>query len=187
MKQLFQMAACAVLLTVPAVSSAQSTRAITLGASGGLSLPIGDISDVYGSGYSVAGHIFLTPASRSSLSFRGDVTYDKFETKSNATLLDGSLTSLAFLGNAMIHLGSADGATKRPYVLVGGGLLRSTATRTGPNVGISAEANDLAIQGGVGMEFMLSGFSTFFEVKYVNGFLEGGNLNYIPITFGIKF
>jgi hypothetical protein len=46
---------------------------------------------------------------------------------------------------------------------------------------------DFGINGGVGLEFTLTGMSTFLEARYVNVFTEGESTAFIPITFGILF
>lgn len=186
MKRFVKLALCAVVMAAPVVAGAQGARAITIGASGGLSLPMGDIGDNYSAGYSLAGHLFLTPAGRSALGFRGDISYDAFSSKNEIAGVKGNFSSLGFFGNIMLKGGDASGQ-RRPYVIAGVGAVRSKAQVDGSTVGLSSESTDFAAQGGVGIEFLLSGFSTFAEVKYVNGFLDGGSLNYIPITFGIKF
>jgi opacity protein-like surface antigen len=186
MNRFMKLALCAAVLAAPVAAGAQGTRSITLGGSGGLSIPMGDISDDYSAGYSVAGHIFVTPANRTSLGFRGDVSYDAFSSKDEIAGTKGNLSSIGFLGNLLLKGGDPDGQ-RRPYVVAGVGVIRTKAQVDVSTVGFSSQSTDFAVQGGVGMEFLLSGFSTFAEVKYVNGFLEGGSFNYVPLTFGIKF
>lgn len=186
MKRFLKLALCAAVVAAPASLVAQNARPISVGVSGGLSLPMGDIGNAYSSGYSVAGHVFLAPASRTALGFRGDISYDSWGSKTSLPGGDATFTSMAFLGNVLLKGGDA-ASMKRPYLVAGAGMVRSKAKISGASSGLSSSSSDLAVQGGVGMEFALSGFSTFAEVKYVNAFLDGGSLNYVPITFGIKF
>lgn len=186
MKRFMKLALCAAVMAAPLAAGAQDVRSITIGGSGGLSLPVGDISDGYSAGYSLAGHVFLTPAGRDALGFRGDISYDKFSSKNEIAGSKGDLSSIGFFGNILLKGGDANGL-RRPYLIAGIGAVRTKAQVDVATVGFSSQSTDFAAQGGVGMEFLLSGFSTFAEVKYVNGFLEGGSFNYIPLTFGIKF
>ena len=43
------------------------------------------------------------------------------------------------------------------------------------------------LNGGVGAQFGLSGFSTFVEARFHTVFAEGSNANFIPITVGVNF
>ena len=48
---------------------------------------------------------------------------------------------------------------------------------------------DFGINGGIGLEFSLTGMSAFLEVRYVNVFVgdDAGDISLVPITFGIMF
>jgi hypothetical protein len=43
------------------------------------------------------------------------------------------------------------------------------------------------VQGGAGLAFQLSGFSTFVEGRLVNVFSDNTSIRYVPITFGVRF
>ncbi len=167
------------LALLPALASAQDARPISVGVMGGLSLPIGDLGDGFDSGYNITGNVYFRP-SASSLTFRGDVGYDSFGAKVGGF----NLNVLSVTGNVMFPLGtvSAEGGI-RPYVVAGGGLYRTSISE-----GNSDSNNDLGVNVGGGLEFNLSGFTTFAEARFVNVFGEGDfNARYIPITFGIRF
>lgn len=182
------MRTCALVaaLLLPAVASAQTTRAISVGAGGGLSLPMGDLGKAVESGYTVAGHIFLAPASMTMLSFRGDVSYDSWKGKGASATVDANSSSMGFLGNALVTLGESN-AAMRPYLLGGGGAYRLKSTGEVANVEYESTVTKPGIQIGAGANFKLSGFSTFLEAKYVNVFTEGSSTGYVPITFGVRF
>lgn len=186
MKNTFRALAVVAMLASPAVVSAQSTRSLSVGVSGGLSLPMGDWGDGYESGYNVTGHIFLAPASMTKLSFRGDVGYDSWNGKGASSAVDAKLSSLGITGNAMINFGESN-AAMRPYILGGGGAYMTKSSGSSLGVEYSNKNTDPGIQGGAGVNFKLSGFSTFLEVKYVNIFSEGSSTGYVPITFGVRF
>lgn len=174
--------AAAALVVAPAMLSAQSS-AVGFGVSGGLSVPTGDLGDAVDAGYSIAGHVFLKPASTKNLRFRGDVSYDAFDYKNFNT----SLRSLGFVGNAILDLSSSGGV--KPYVLGGLGAFNGkTSTQVSSSSAVVSNSNtNVGIQVGGGLNFQLSGFSTFLEAKYVNVFSEGNSRGYIPITFGVRF
>ncbi len=181
MNCLAKFAAVAALMITPAMVSAQSS-AVGFGLSGGLSVPTGDLGDAVDAGYSIAGHVFLKSSSMKSLRFRGDVSYNGFDYKN----IDASYRSLGFVGNALIDL-STNGGVK-PYVLGGLGAFNGKrSTQIGSAAVVSTSSTDVGIQVGGGLNFQLSGFSTFLEVKYVNVFTDNNSAGYIPITFGVRF
>ncbi len=187
MKRSLQIVGLVSFLALPLAVHAQDDKSVSFGASGGLSLPLGDFADLANSGYTVAGHIFLKPSGMAKLGFRGDVAYDSWGAKGIAgSLADGNRSALTFAANAMFSLGD-DAAAMKPYLIGGGGMYRSKASFSVLGFEGSAESTDPGIQVGAGFEFKLSGFSTFVEGKFVNVFGDGGSSNWVPITFGVKF
>ena len=176
----------ATLFTLPVVSEAQ--KSLSFGASGGASVPMGDLADGADMGFSVAGHLYVKPASQSKLGFRGDVSYDRWGAKGVGNLDGGSasLSSMGFIANVIIHAGD-DKSSMHPYLVAGGGMHRSKASVSVLGLAASATSTDPAIQVGAGLEFKLSGFSTFLEGKFVNVFGDGSSSRFIPITFGVRF
>lgn len=181
MNRFSKFAAVAALMVTPALVSAQSS-AVGLGLSGGLSVPTGDFGKGVDAGYAIAGHVFLKPAATKSLRFRGDVSYDRYSFNSN---VDGNFSSLGVVGNALYDLSTSGGM--RPYVLGGVGAFRGKSSVTVGSVTGSTSDTNLGIQVGGGLNFQLSGFSTFLEAKYVNVFTSNNSTGYIPITFGVRF
>jgi hypothetical protein len=187
MKRSLQIVGLAGLLALPVAAQAQTTKSVSFGASGGLSLPMGDLGDGAEAGFTVAGHVFLKPASMKKLSLRADVSYDSWGAKGAiGQVADGSLSSLGFVGNVIFPVGD-EGAAMRPYLLAGGGMYRTKASYSVLGFSGSASSTDAGIQAGGGFEFKLSGFSTFLEAKFVNVFGDGSSSTYIPISFGVRF
>jgi len=179
MKQSIRLIGLAALLALPAVVSAQTTRPVTLGVSGGLSAPMGNLGDGVDAGYVVAGHVWFQPASMPSIMFRGDVSYDNWKSK----IGNFNLRSLGATANAIIHPSNHSNSVI-PYLIAGGGIYNTKSYTTSTN---SSTNSDLGIQGGAGIEFKLAGFSTFAEAKFVNVFTGDNSTNWIPVTFGIRF
>lgn len=181
-----------------AAQTATNPRPISVGVSGGLSLPIGDLGDAVDAGYNVTGHVWILPPSLTSLNFRGDVGWDSWKYKgvAGSSAVDGKFRSLSVTANALFKVPSSSGL--HPYVIVGGGLYNGK-TSIG---GVSGDGdNNFGVQGGAGLEFALNGFGTFLEAKFVNVFSGSSNncvadvssscgsssSRYVPITFGIRF
>jgi Outer membrane protein beta-barrel domain len=168
------------LLALPAMVSAQQTTPVSFGVSGGLSVPTGNLGDAVDGGYNIAGHIWLRPGSIKSVVFRGDVSYDNW----GAKVGNLKYRALGVTANAIIHP-AAPNSSVVPYLIGGGGFF-NTKSYTGTSSNENTNT-DLGLQVGGGIEFKLSGFSTFAEAKFVNAFSDGNNTNWIPITFGIRF
>ncbi|MDQ4080509.1 MAG: outer membrane beta-barrel protein, partial [Gemmatimonadota bacterium] len=94
----------------------------------------------------------------------------------NLRVINGAL-------NAIVGMG---GIGVKPYLTGGVGFYNQ-------KIGDLDAENDFGLNGGVGLEFSLTGMSTFLEVRYVKIFVgddEGGDdfsAAIIPITFGILF
>jgi hypothetical protein len=171
-------------LALPASLTAQasSEKTIGFGVSGGLSLPMGDLSDGVEAGYNVAGHVYLKPAALKAFRLRGDVSYDSWSGKTDGV----SASSLGFMGNAVFDLGTA-GSSVKPYILGGVGMHNGKSEVRVGSISVEGSSTDLAVQAGVGLSFQLSGFSTFAEARFVNVFTEENSTNFLPIVFGIRF
>lgn len=185
MKRSLRVIGLAALVALPAMASAQEGRPVSFGVSGGLSLPIGDLGDGYDAGFNVTGHVAFKPASFTNLSFRGDVSFDRW---GNKQLDDASTQVLGVTANALYAFPQTSPGVVRPYVLGGVGFFNSKSTGTISGVKIEGSSStDLGVQAGAGVNFQLSGFSTFVEAKFVNVFGDGNSVSWIPITFGFKF
>lgn len=172
-------------LAAPAALTAQAAeKTVGVGVSGGLSLPMGDLSDGAESGFNVTGHLYLKPAALKAFRLRGDVSYDKWSAKASS---DASFSSLGFVANAVFDLGTSSTSTVKPYVLGGVGMFNTKFNYDNSAFDVDVSSTDVGIQAGAGLNFQLSGFSTFAEAKFVNVFGDGDSVSWIPITFGIRF
>lgn len=184
MKRMTWLVGIASLAAMPVLAQAQSTdsRPISFGVSGGASIPMGDLGDVADVGYNLGAHVLLMPASMTHLSFRGDVSFDRWSYKgTGAGLINAKSRVLGVTANAIFK--SAQEMAIKPYVIGGGGLYNGKVTS---DVLDGKSESKLGLQGGGGLEFKLSGFTTFVEAKYVNVFGDA-SLSYLPVTFGIRF
>lgn len=172
----------ALVLPASLTAQASSEKTVGFGVSGGLALPMGDLSDGYEAGYNVTGHVYLKPAALKAFRLRGDVSYDSWSGKTDGV----SGSSLGFMGNAVFDLGTS-GSSVKPYILGGVGMHNGKSEVNVGSVNLESSSTDLAVQAGVGLTFQLSGFSTFAEARFVNVFGEDDSANWLPIVFGIRF
>ncbi len=171
----------AIAAAAPA-AQAQQQGNVTFGISGGLTLPVGDLGDVQGSGYGLMGHAGIKPAS-SPFALRADLGIVTASGKTVEPIGGGSgfttqqITFTTLNANAIYNFEGAKDATFVPYVIGGAGIYNG-------NRGIGTK---FGINGGGGVTFKLSGFDAFAEARFHNIFAEGGSARIIPVMFGINF
>lgn len=200
MKKISRLAGIAALAALPALAQAQSTtssRPVSFGVSAGASVPTGDLGDAVDVGYNIGAHVLLAPSSLRMLAFRGDVSFDSWKAKETFGVVDGNTRALSVMGNVILKPGSE--MSIKPYAIGGLGLINSkskgSVTVGGVTTTVSGDSqSDFGAQVGGGLEFKLSGFTTFLEAKFTTAFSgeEDSNGNkskahWIPVTFGIRF
>lgn len=179
-------AALAALAFSASTSSAQSSKAISLGISAGAAIPVGDFGDFYSTGYN--GTVSLGFRSVGSpLGLRIDGMYNKMDLKNDATITipgSGLVESASIMGANANLVYSLPGTGISPY-LIGGGGVYSTKLH-GDGFDTSSESK-FGVNGGVGASFPLSGFNTFIEARLHHVFTDGSATQFVPVTFGISF
>lgn len=188
MKSITRLVGIAALAFSPAIVPAQDAiRSVSFGVSGGASVPVRDLGDVAETGFNLGAHILLMPTSLKNVSFRGDVSFDRWDFSGvGAQAVDAQQRALGVMANIIFK--SASAMSIKPYAIAGLGLINSKVSGTVGNVTYSGDSkSNLGLQAGGGLEFQLSGFTTFLEAKVVNAFTENKATNWIPITFGVRF
>ena len=177
MKRSFIAAAVAgvvlVSLTVDAgAQSATVLKPVQFGVSAGVSVPSGDLSDVFDLGYTAGASIMFNPAMM-PLGVRVDGAYNQWSLKGGGD--NAHVTSVT--GNLVYRIPSM---SVTPYLIGGAGWY---------NLGGRGESKkNLGWNAGGGLSMALSGFDTFIEARYnrVTGD-DVGNSSFIPIVFGVMF
>ena len=179
-------AALAALAFSASTSSAQSSKAISLGISGGAAIPVGDFGDLYSTGYN--GTVSLGFRSIGSpLGLRIDGMYNRMDLKNDAIITipgSGLVESASIMGANANLVYSLPGTGISPY-LIGGGGVYSTKLH-GDGFDTSSDSK-FGVNGGVGASFPLSGFNTFIEARLHHVFTDGSATQFVPVTFGISF
>lgn len=184
-KRLVSTGALALALAVPALAGAQdvgATRAFSLGIAAGATVPTGDFADAYGTGFNIMGTLGFQPAAM-PVGIRFDLMYHSLPGEDLGGVVElEDLNIIAGAANAILTVSNSGGV--RPYLIGGIGMYRADG-------GGDETSTDFGINGGAGLEFGLAGFSTFLEARYHSVFVDGGedvgNLNLIPIVFGLRF
>jgi len=165
--------ALALATLVLSTSSASAQKTVSLGVSGGLSVPTGQLADRQASGFHVGGHLNFAPA---SLPFEilVDATYHSFDGNLDLT----TPISVSYFGIAGSAAYVFPGTSMRPYIMGGGGMYFGKADVPG-----AESDSEFGFNVGGGLRFVLSGLSTFLQVRA--NFV--GDNTFVPISFGILF
>lgn len=184
-------AAVAALAITAGVAAAQAAvNPFSLGISGGAVVPTGEFGEDFETGYAVNGIIGLRlPAV--PIAFRGEVGY----ARNNAKISDDvRLRTISGVANAVFNLAAGPTTMIRPYLIGGVGAYNLKFDVEGVDedeleevLGENTSETKLGLNGGIGVELPLSGISVFGEVRFTSVFTEGSNLNFVPITVGIRF
>ena len=184
-KRLIPAGALALALAAPALAGAQdvgATRAFSLGIAAGATVPTGEYADFFGTGFNIMGSLGIQPAAL-PVGVRFDVAYHSLpgEEIAGEEIEDASIISGT--ANAVLTVSNTGGV--RPYLIGGLGVYRLDA-------GGDETPTKFGLNGGAGLEFGLAGFATFVEARYHSVFTDDedgveGNLNLIPIVFGLRF
>jgi len=168
-------AALAGIALVPFAAHAQKAtvaKPVSIGISGGASLPTSDLSDFAQTGWNVTGSVGLNSA-LIPVGIRVDAAYNRYGVKAPLT---GNYAITSVTGNAVYKFPST---TVSPYAIGGAGWCHSDAE--------GATSNDLCWNVGGGISMPLSGFDTFVEARYTQVQTSGTATKFIPITFGVMF
>lgn len=173
------LAVAAMTVATAAAAGAQGVSAVkpvSIGVSGGASIPTGDLSNGVNTGWNLNGHLGLA-APTLPVSFRGDVGYNNWGAKGGGSAHMWNLT-----GNAVFTIPNPTGVS--PYIIGGVGGYKPGFSYQG----VSTSSDwALGYNVGAGVNLPLSGFNTFLEAKYVHVNTNGGSSAFVPITFGVMF
>jgi opacity protein-like surface antigen len=180
---LFSLAAAATL-AMPVVARAQVSNPLKFTVFGGVALPTGDTGDGVSTGYDVGGAVdYQVPLS--PLGIRGEVTYASFSAKDDIAD-DADLSDLGINANVVLRMPNP-GSPVHPYLTAGPSFGRIKVSASSGGVDVSASENHFGFNVGGGIDFALGGLGTRLDARYRRISVEGGSIQYIPITFGITF
>jgi len=173
--------AAAVPFAVPA--AAQGTGGFQFGFTGGASIPIGDASDVFDTGYH-GGLVLNYELPTLPLGIRVDGDYQHFSLKAGGSDVSGSAQIVD--GNANLVVGLRIVLVKL-YALGGVGIYNVKFSAEGVGGSASFSQTEFGWNAGVGVAFVAGKLSIFVEGRYHEVSLEGGKFKFIPVSVGILF
>jgi opacity protein-like surface antigen len=172
MKRVLGMVAGATLAVAaaaaPAVAQDAAASPMQFGVQGGIIFPDG--GDI---GLQVAGTLGMRPAAL-PIGLRFDVGYSRYGVEG----VDVTGSVIHGMGSAVFTIPTE--STFRPYVLGGLGIYRSSFDVD--IAGVDDSSTDLGFHAGGGIELPLGGLNSYVEAR-----LHFGDVEFIPIMFGIRF
>jgi opacity protein-like surface antigen len=158
---------------------------------------MGDFADGVKSGFNAGAHLAFKPAML-PFGLRVEGQFNQFDLKGLEELgedVDGDARIISGTVNGVFGVPAASSAF-RPYLIAGVGAYNERVKFDFLGASESESQTKLGINGGVGIEFGLSGLATFIEARYHLVFdkeddedtgASGSNTTFVPISFGIKF
>lgn len=159
-----------------------------------------DVAGGTNAGFTVAGAVRIRPVN-SPVSLRVEVQYarfgldpqDRIELGGEAPVIaDGHASILDGTANALLALPAA--SRVHPYLIGGVGAYRLSSDIGYTYVGGHALLNGapspsqtkFGLNGGAGLDFSIGALHSFVEARFHSVFIQGRNVNFIPITLGVK-
>ena len=154
---------------------AEAQRRTTFGFAAGATIPTGVLGDATSLGFHALGTLSISGTATSPLGFRIDGMYNNLSGKNSGP--DLSIWTV----NGNLVYAFPGGLTATPYLIGGAGWYNLKADES------DESTNEFGINGGIGVRFPLSGFSTFAEVRFHNIFSDPDAGRILPVTFGVVF
>lgn len=218
MRRLPALVAFAALATVGAVRPAAAQLPVnpfSFGLSGGLSVPVGDFSDVFGTGFNVDALVAVRVPTL-PVSLRVEAGYQRFGLKGSVRDLfedfgelggSGDIRTSIFSGTAnLVYAFSVPASPVRPYLIGGAGVYNVRVRASGiladfaDEFGGTNEASTtrLGLNGGIGLDVPVGGVTLFGEARVHTIFTPserdpetgerfGGRTTLVPLKVGIRF
>ena len=179
MKRVVSLFAAVFMTAVMSASVAEAQSPIRFGIAGGLSLPTGEDKDVVKNGFH--GQVMLGFGMIAlPVKLRADLSYHSFGGKENIFFNNIDYRIISGAVNAIVGMG---GIGMKPYLTGGLGMYNFKAEFDGQD----ETETDVGLNGGIGIEFGLTGMSAFLEARYIHIFTTEEATQIIPVTFGILF
>jgi len=171
------MAVAGAVLLVPGMMSAQANKPMSFAVFGGASVPMGDASDAFNTGYTLGGSMDMRNSSRVGL--RADASYGSMSIK--APGVDGSNKTIGANLNAVVWTSKKPSAVS-PYVTGGASYAHYDLGQ-----GIPTESH-WGFNAGAGLDFAMGRIPARVDARYTQiSTGDGTSMKTVPLTFGIRF
>jgi hypothetical protein len=178
--------AVGMLLSAPAVRAQGAEFAL----GGGVGVPLGDFDDASKLGWHGLAAISFVPEGW-PVGIQFDGSYQQFsldDAAAPAGFSDLKTRLIQGTGNVVFKFKSSEESTFRPYLLGGVGVYNSKVTgQDDPGDVLGGGTTDFGLNAGAGFDFKAGGAGLFIEGRFHNVMTDGSDLQFIPITLGIRF
>ena len=181
--------ALGLLLSAPTVRA----QGAEFGLGGGVGLPLGDFDDAAKLGWHGLAAVSFVPNGW-PVGIQFDGSYQQFSLEDAGGFTGLKTRLIQGTGNVVFKFKTSEESTFRPYLLGGVGVYNGKTTAADdPGDVLGGGETDFGLNAGVGFDFKAGGVGLFIEGRFHNVFvggdgLSGGdNLQFIPITLGLRF
>ena len=176
-------------ISVLTTARADAQRLLSFGVGGGVTFPLGTISNTYETGYNILAFAALG-SKDSPLNFRFDGMWNDLGNKSSVPVSNQQMWTLN--GNVVFNIGADTiGKTIEPYLIGGVGYYNTSynVVATGGTLTSSGNihANSLGINAGLGLHIGKGRLHGFIESRYHYVFVGNHNFQFLPVTAGLGF
>jgi hypothetical protein len=153
---------------------------------GGVGIPLGDFDDAVKTGWMGLAGVSFVPTG-SPVGFQIDGQYQQYKFDGSESLKDRLIMGT---GNVVFKFKTSEESTFRPYLIGGGGVYNIKATGTDDLGGLIDTDNSttkFGLNAGAGFDFKAGSVGLFVEGRFHDVFTEGSDVQFVPITAGIRF
>jgi hypothetical protein len=180
----------AVLTTMVLSASAARAQGAEISLGGGLGVPLSNFDDVAKLGWHGLAAVSFVPTG-SPVGIQIDGQYHQFKLDEDVFARNDLKDRFIFgTANAVFKFKTSETSPVRPYIIGGAGVYNFKTTGADDVetvVGTSGSTTKFGINGGAGFDFKAGSAGLFVEGRFHNIFTSGSDINFIPITVGIRF
>jgi hypothetical protein len=171
-------------------ASAARAQGAEFSLGGGLGIPLSNFDDVAKLGWHGLAAVSFVPTG-SPVGIQIDGQYHQFKLD-NDVVGPGSLKDRFIFGtaNAVFKFKTSETSPVRPYLIGGAGVYNFKTTGSsdvGNVLDTDNSTTKFGINGGAGFDFKAGSAGLFVEGRFHNIFTSGKDIEFIPITVGIRF
>ena len=174
------------LVSAPAVRAQGAEFAL----GGGIGVPLGDFDDASKLGWHGLAALSFVPEGW-PVGIQVDGSYQQFALDDAAAPIGFSDLKTRLImgtGNVVFKFKTSEESTFRPYLIGGVGIYNSKVTgQDDPGDVLGGGQTDFGLNAGAGFDFKAGGAGLFIEGRFHNVMTDGSDLQFIPITVGIRF
>jgi hypothetical protein len=180
----------ALFITMALSASVARAQGAEFSLGGGLGIPLSNFDDVAKLGWHGLAAVSFVPTG-SPVGIQIDGQYHQFKLDKDV-VGPGSLKDRFIFGtaNAVFKFKTSETSPVRPYLIGGAGVYNFKTTGSsdvGNVIDTQGSTTKFGINGGAGFDFKAGSAGLFVEGRFHNIFTSGKDVEFIPITVGIRF